>query len=238
MTPGTSECTYTYTNAHTQDHRDSSLHSTPCNPATRAYVLYRPTLLLSRYPLAFALSSSYGYSLSSNKSPTSNPPTAVVVGLRALHGESNRESFHPLPMVGQPHPERGKISSTPKRGERVRAYRRYTRHSAAPPTPLVPIARTPRRFARLFILGNFNSYSPLAPPDSLPILPPNPALSTYRMLRHSGEIYGYFAKWLNAPPDYGRGRICEGSTILWSSALPSSVPRLRLSVIRNHGIPL
>ena len=38
------------------------------------------------------------------------------------------------------------------------------------------------------------------------VVPPTvlqPPFSTYRMLRHSGEIYGYFTKWLNALPDYG-----------------------------------
>ena len=38
----------------------------------------------------------------------------------------------------------------------------------------------------------------LVPPSAL-----RPPFSTYRMLRHSGEIYGYFTKWLNALPDYG-----------------------------------
>lgn len=46
--------------------------------------------------------------------------------------------------------------------------------------------------------------SPLAP-SSCHLQPSNLRFSTYRMLRHSGEIYGYFTKWLNALPDYGAG---------------------------------
>lgn len=84
-------------------------------------------------------------------------------------------------------------------GARAYRSRRYTR-----PLPGFPHPRHERLGAsRLFILGNFLPRSPPPRHPVLPISPPNPALSTYRMLRHSGEIYGYFAKWLNALPDYG-----------------------------------
>lgn len=51
---------------------------------------------------------------------------------------------------------------------------------------------------------SFFFLSLFSPPPSL-VLPSThrPSFSTYRMLRHSGEIYGYFTKWLNALPDYG-----------------------------------
>lgn len=75
---------------------------------------------------------------------------------------------------------------------------------ACPPPPsafFIPVTRV----SALRVSLSSGTFSPRSPPPRhpvLPISPPNPALSTYRMLRHSGEIYGYFAKWLNALPDY------------------------------------
>lgn len=91
-------------------------------------------------------------------------------------------------------------------GARAYRSRRYTR-SLFPPDSLVPVTRA----SALRVSLSSRTFSPGLRHPVLPISPPNPALSTYRMLRHSGEIYGYFAKWLNALPDYG---VEEGATVL------------------------
>lgn len=81
--------------------------------------------------------------------------------------------------------------------------RRYTHLSFHPPR--FPHPRHEGLSAsRLFILGNFLPRPPPPRHPVLPISPPNPALSRHiECYVTAGEIYGYFAKWLNALPDYG-----------------------------------
>jgi len=71
-------------------------------------------------------------------------------------------------------------------GARAYRSRRYILSSSTP--------RAPRRFASLYP-QELTSPAPFATPQrSWPISPPNPALSTYRMLRHSGGDIRLFRK--------------------------------------------
>lgn len=110
---------------HTHNHRDSRLHypSYPAIARVRSPTSRRPPSLSHSlsFSLCLSLTLSLSFCLISTLSPLSpmlptdtlpvtNPhfqPPAAVVGSCALHTESNREHFHPLPTVEQPHPGRG-----------------------------------------------------------------------------------------------------------------------------------
>lgn len=144
--------------------------------------------------------------------PTATPPVtnphfhpSAAVGSCAFRAKSNREHFHPLPTATS----NPTLVATGGKLLPLNARAGYDRGewwfahivvvailAILPPSTLRVLAR---RFASLYP----RELPLLALPTLAPISPPNPALSTYRMLRHSREIYGYFAKWLNALPDYG-----------------------------------
>lgn len=174
----------------------------------------------------------YGYSLC-NKSPLPTPGG----GGRALFAASRigsvstpyqRSEGNPTLVAGR----KGHFLSLNGYDE-GRAHIVVVAIFAATPLPFTtPRARRERASALCVSLSS-GTFLPLPPPfhPVLPISLPNLALSTYRMLCHThtaGRYTGYFAKWLNALPDYGvedgvsgaRCRCRPNYDILWNRRIP------------------